>query len=50
MIKYINQRPWLYIVAAFVALIASWAVLLHLAAKYAPQTVPLKTNTSQHGS
>ncbi len=37
----LRQRPWLWIVFAFALLIASWVVLLRLAATHRPATVDL---------
>jgi len=38
-----KKRPWLWIVFAFILLIASWAVLLKIAAEHRPASVELQT-------
>ncbi|MCB1206252.1 MAG: hypothetical protein KDN18_18465 [Verrucomicrobiae bacterium] len=38
-----KKRPWLWIVIAFVILIASWVVLLRIASDYRPANVELAT-------
>ena len=36
-----KSRPWLYIVFAFLALVAIWAVFINIAVRNQPQSVPL---------
>jgi hypothetical protein len=38
-----KKRPWLWIVFAFLVLIASWTVLLKIAAEHRPANVELQT-------
>ena len=40
----IRKRPWLFIWVAFVLLIGAWALLITLAVRNAPGTVPLGTD------
>lgn len=35
-------RPWLFVIGAFLLLIAAWTSLIFVAAKFAPETVPLQ--------
>jgi hypothetical protein len=39
-------RPWLYITAAFLLLIAAWSSLIFIAIKHTPQRIPLETSNS----
>lgn len=39
--SYISRHPWLYVVFAFVLLLAAWSTLITIAMKYSPQTVEL---------
>ncbi len=39
--NFLRQRPWLWIILAFLILISGWSVLLHLASKYRPANVEL---------
>ncbi len=41
MANWIQKRPWIFVVVAFLILIASWVVLLKLAATHRPEPVPL---------
>jgi len=34
-------RPWLFVIAAFLLLLAAWTFLIFVAAKFAPQPVPV---------
>ena len=34
-------RPWMFVVAAFLLLIAAWSSLIFVASKFAPQTVEI---------
>lgn len=43
MIKWFNDRPWIYVVGAFVVLMSFWAVLLTISIKNQPEKVPLQT-------
>jgi len=36
---YLRSRPWLWIVFAFVILIASWIVLLKIASEHRPASI-----------
>lgn len=37
------RRPWLFVVLAFIILIAAWTFLIVIAHRNKPETVPLKT-------
>lgn len=41
--KFPNFRPWLFVIAAFVLLVAAWTSLIFIAVKHTPKTVPLET-------
>lgn len=45
MFGWLRKRPWLFVVSAFVVLIIFWVVLLYLANKYRPDSVPMKPPT-----
>ena len=36
-----NRNPWIYIVLAFVVLLAAWSTLISVAVEYSPQTIEL---------
>ncbi len=40
-------RPWLFVIAAFMLLLAAWSSLIFIAVKHAPQSVPLETAGSR---
>ena len=40
-------RPWLFVTAAFLLLLAAWGSLIFIAVKHAPQSVPLQTLNSK---
>lgn len=40
----LRKRPWLWIVFAFILLIAGWIVLLKIAADHRPANVELRTS------
>jgi len=37
----ITFRPWIFVVAAFLLLIAAWSSLIFVASKFSPQTVEI---------
>jgi len=39
---FISRNPWIYIVLAFVLLLAAWSTLITVAIKYSPQQIALK--------
>jgi hypothetical protein len=39
--RYLSDRPWLLVVAAFILLIAAWSTLIVIARRHAPAEVPL---------
>lgn len=41
MMSYLKKNPWLWIVVAFVLLIAAWSVLITIAVKNQPEKIPL---------
>lgn len=43
MIRFFRDRPWIWIICAFVILIAGWVFLLRLAGEHRPQSVEIKT-------
>lgn len=42
MIEFFRKRPWIWVVAGFVALIAVWAYFITIAANNQPEQVPLE--------
>jgi len=42
-LKFVRDRPWLWIVLLFAILIYGWVFLLRLANEHQPDTVPLQT-------
>lgn len=46
MMNLLRKKPWLWIVLAFVLLIAAWSVLFTIALKNQPETIPLETETA----
>ena len=43
----ITFRPWLFVVGAFLLLVAAWSSLIVIASRYAPATVEVET-TARH--
>lgn len=41
MTRYLAERPWLFVVAAFVVLVSVWSFFISLAVRHAPQTVEI---------
>jgi hypothetical protein len=41
MIRCLAERPWLFIVAAFVILVSVWTCFITLAVRHAPQNVEI---------
>ncbi|WP_395736735.1 hypothetical protein [Prosthecobacter sp.] len=39
---FFGQRPWLWVVFAFVVLISAWSALFYIALNNQPEAVPLK--------
>jgi hypothetical protein len=39
----ISKRPWLWVIAAFLALITAWTILITIASKNKPADVPVIT-------
>lgn len=39
--SFIARNPWIYIVLAFVLLLAAWSTLITVAMKYSPQMVEI---------
>jgi len=53
MTTWIKNRPWLFVPVFFLILIAAWIVLFRIAAKHAPEPVPIETRpdtTETHSS
>lgn len=42
MTRYVAERPWLFVVAAFVILVSVWAGFIYVAVKNGPATAPLE--------
>ncbi len=40
-------RPWLFIVGAFLVLIAAWTSLIFVATQFAPEQVPVAKSISR---
>lgn len=40
--QFINRIPWVYIVLAFIVLLAAWSTLISIAVKYSPQQIEVK--------
>jgi hypothetical protein len=40
-------RPWLYVAAAFLLLIAAWTSLIFIAVKHSPERIPIETANSK---
>ncbi len=41
-----SKRPWLWVVVAFLLLIAAWTILIKIAVNHAPEKVPLETEAA----
>lgn len=39
--SFISRNPWIYIVLAFVLLLAAWSTLITVAIKHSPQVVQI---------
>ncbi len=37
--EFMSRHPWIYVVLAFVLLIAAWSTLITLAVKHSPQQI-----------
>lgn len=48
MIAFVRDRPWIWIVFAFIVLIGSWVVLFKVAIENGPETIEIPT-TASHG-
>jgi hypothetical protein len=40
--EFIHRNPWIYIVLAFVLLLAAWSTLISIAVKHTPQQIEVK--------
>ena len=40
--EFVHRNPWIYIVLAFVLLLAAWSTLISIAVKYSPQQIEVK--------
>ncbi len=45
--KFKTIRPWLYVTAAFLLLIAAWSSLIFIAVKHTPERIPIQTSNSK---
>jgi len=41
MIKFLKERPWIWIIVAFIILITSWTILLKVAGERRPASVEI---------
>jgi hypothetical protein len=41
-VAFVSRHPWLYVVLAFIVLLAAWSTLISVAVKYAPQQVEVR--------
>ncbi|MEX1115513.1 MAG: hypothetical protein WEB53_09695 [Akkermansiaceae bacterium] len=39
---FVARNPWLYIVLAFVLLVAAWSALISVAVKHSPQQIEIR--------
>ncbi|MEY3897800.1 MAG: hypothetical protein RLZZ214_3321 [Verrucomicrobiota bacterium] len=39
---FVYRNPWIYIVLAFVVLLAAWSTLISIAVKHSPQQIEVK--------
>jgi uncharacterized membrane protein YdbT with pleckstrin-like domain len=39
---FVHRNPWVYIVLAFIVLLAAWSTLISIAVKYSPQQIEVK--------
>ena len=46
MTRHLAERPWLFIVAAFVLLVSVWTAFIYVAVTNGPATVPLDATTA----
>ncbi|MGL5019914.1 MAG: hypothetical protein ACRDBP_17395 [Luteolibacter sp.] len=40
--QFIHRNPWLYIVLAFIVLIAAWSALITIAIKHTPERIEVR--------
>ncbi|MES2920214.1 MAG: hypothetical protein V4819_01615 [Verrucomicrobiota bacterium] len=40
-------RPWIFVICAFLLLIAAWSSLIFIASKHAPEQIPVKVVKSR---
>ena len=40
--EFVSRHPWIYVVLAFVVLLAAWSTLISVAVKYAPQQIEVR--------
>jgi ABC-type arginine/histidine transport system permease subunit len=40
--EFVFRNPWIYIVLAFVLLLAAWSTLISIAVKHTPQQIEVK--------
>jgi hypothetical protein len=41
------SRPWLFVIGAFLLLIAAWSSLIFIATRYSPQKVNLESSSTR---
>jgi hypothetical protein len=41
MIKFLKERPWVWIIVAFIILITAWTILLKVAGERQPESVEI---------
>jgi hypothetical protein len=44
--RHLAERPWLFIVVAFLMLVSVWTAFIYLAVTNGPMTVPLDSTTA----
>ncbi len=50
MIKFLRDRPWIWIILAFVVLITSWTILLKIAGEKRPASVEIHQKPGIHST
>lgn len=50
MIQIFKKRPWLWIVMAFILLIAAWAVLITIAVNNQPETIEVDAKGAEESA
>jgi len=48
MIKFLKERPWVWIIVAFIILITAWTILLKIAGERQPESVEIYQSPATH--